>query len=275
MVDQAETSVHKKKKSKKDKLEDDHLNESGSKRKTDTEDDTVKTKKKKKVKDTEVEIEVPVKKKKTEVNLESEVDKEQLEVDSSESSIKKKKPYFRDKGDKNVDKDSDETKKISKFSISLPVGDASAVPDLPVLKSSGKGPKIIIAQEKKVETASAKPEVKLSKRKRKALKAEGSIVDDSVHESKGMSKALLYLKTWEEDRESWKFEKCRQIWLLHNAYNDSKVSDILFPSLLSYMSSVKGGMREGVMDRAKEMVKKSSKWEEMSSNKSDEELLKE
>jgi len=271
LVDEAVMKVQKKK--KKSKERDVDLSESSIKRKLETETDEsvkIKKKKKKKDKDIEDEIEVPVKKKKE--NTDKEVVQDKLETDVSEAPVKKKKPYFRDKGDKkNTEKCSDDKK--SKFSISLPVGESNTGPDLPVLKSTGKGPKIIIAQEKKAETV--KPEVKLSKRKRKHLKAEGTLVDDSVHESVGMSKALRYLKTWEEDREAWKFEKCRQIWLLHNAYDDSKVSEILFPSLLSYMSSVKGGMREGAMDRAKEIVKKAAKWEEMADDKSEEELIKE
>ena len=140
-------------------------------------------------------------------------------VAETEVSVKKKKPYFRDKGEKGEKKKDDKTVESntkSKFSISLPVTDAAT--DIPVLKSSGKGPKIIIAQEKKI-VETKKTEVKLSKRKRKHLKAEGALTDDSVHESKGMSKALRYLKTWAEDREAWKFEKCRQIWLLHVSLN--------------------------------------------------------
>ena len=59
---------------------------------------------------------------------------------------------------------------------------------------------------------------KLSKRKRKQINGGGTVSEECVHESKGMSKALRYLKTWNEDRNSWKFEKCRQIWLLNVSY---------------------------------------------------------
>jgi len=59
--------------------------------------------------------------------------------------VKKRKPYFRDKGKEAVDEEASKPK--SKFSISLPVGDSGPGSDLPVLKSSGKGPKIIIAQD--------------------------------------------------------------------------------------------------------------------------------
>eukprot|EP00090_Calanus_glacialis_P024079 TRINITY_DN3738_c0_g1_i1.p1 TRINITY_DN3738_c0_g1~~TRINITY_DN3738_c0_g1_i1.p1 ORF type:complete len:289 (-),score=100.80 TRINITY_DN3738_c0_g1_i1:35-868(-) len=234
------------------------------KRKSSDTTEVVKKKKKEKVKDVDGDAEVTVAKK----------DKVKEDNIEEEVSVKKKKPYFRDKGEKGVDVEA--TKPKSKFSISLPVGDAGPAADLPVLKSSGKGPKIIIAQEKKkVETKKTENQgpTKLSKRKRKHLNAGGTLPEeDPVHESKGMGKALKYLNTWEEDRESWKFEKCRQIWLLHNAYEESKVSEGIFPSLLRYMESIKGGMRQGAMDIARQKVEKGTKWEELSEAKTDEEV---
>ena len=178
------------------------------KRKSSDTTEVVKKKKKDKVKDVDGDAEVTVAK------------KDKLTEDNVEEGVrvKKKKPYFRDKGEKGVD-DDEANKSKSKFSISLPVGNDGPATDLPVLKSSGKGPKIIIAQDnKKVETKKTEGQgpTKLSKRKRKHLNAGGTLPEEeTVHESKGMGKALNYLKTWEEDRESWKFEKCRQIWLLH------------------------------------------------------------
>ena len=42
--------------------------------------------------------------------------------------------------------------------------------------------------------------------------------------------------------------------------------------MLRYMESIKGGMRQGAMDIAKQKVEKGTKWEELSEAKSDEEL---
>ena len=53
-----------------------------------------------------------------------------------------------------------------------------------------------------------------------------------------------YLETWSEDRGNWKFEKCRQIWLLQNAYDKSKINDDKFDVLLNYMGSIQGKMRQ-------------------------------
>jgi len=190
--------------------------------------------------------------------------------------IKTKKKYFRDKPEKADPVKGGEAK--SKFSISLPVSTEGSrgIDDISsVLKSSGKGPKIIIA--KNPESESKKQDnTKLSKRKRKKIASNSTEVDDSVHETKGMGKALKYLKTWSEDKDSWKFEKCRQIWLLHNAYDGLKVSDKLFPSLLCYIQSVKGAMRDKTLTEAQEKLNKSEKWEKLlSEDQTEEEIVKE
>ena len=80
---------------------------------------------------------------------------------------------------------------------------------------------------------------------------------DHVHESKGQSKALRYLKLWysnkkcKEDQslEPWKFEKCRQIWLLQNCYSSVRVPPEDFKILLKYMSTINGRMRDGAIGK--------------------------
>lgn len=63
---------------------------------------------------------------------------------------------------------------------------------------------------------------KQSKRKKaKKIKAVGN--SDGNKE-----KCMNYLKRWRDDRQNWKFEKLRQIWLFRNMLDPSKVNtDIL------------------------------------------------
>ena len=74
---------------------------------------------------------------------------------------------------------------------------------------------------------------------------------DHVHQSCGQNKALRYLALWDESQSSdsvtWKFEKCRQIWLLQNAYDESKIPDKDFDVLLKYMCTIKGRMRDAAI----------------------------
>ena len=64
--------------------------------------------------------------------------------------------------------------------------------------------------------------VKNAKKKGKKKKVKNP---DHVHESVGQGKAIRYLETWANDRGNWKFEKCRQIWLLQNCYDSVKIPD--------------------------------------------------
>ena len=87
-----------------------------------------------------------------------------------------------------------------------------------------------------------KERIKAAKAKKKALKKQKQIAKKT--DSKGQPKALDYLEAWANDRDNWKFEKCRQIWLLQNAFDVDRVPDDKFPDLLNYIDSIKGGMRK-------------------------------
>jgi anti-sigma-K factor RskA len=82
---------------------------------------------------------------------------------------------------------------------------------------------------------------------------------DHVHESKGQSKALKYLKLWSLNKkgkteEPWKFEKCRQIWLLQNCYVSNKVPDKKFKTLLKYMATIQGRMRDVALGKVEQFL---------------------
>ncbi len=88
------------------------------------------------------------------------------------------------------------------------------------------------------------------KKKKKERKSEGG----SSHETVGQNKALRYLDSWLADRRGrrggaggWKFEKCRQIWLLQHCYDARRVPDDKFDALLEYMDSIRGRMREAAL----------------------------
>jgi len=118
----------------------------------------------------------------------------------------------------------------------------------------------------KTEASSANEPTKSSKKRDRKLKNP-----DHVHESKGQSKALRYLKLWyankkageDEIVEPWKFEKCRQIWLLQNCYDGVRVPPSDFKILLKYMATINGRMRDGAIDDAKEKVNLTEKWKNL------------
>lgn len=149
-----------------------------------------------------------------------------MEVDKVKPK-KEKKPFFRkDKKKAAPDDTSDTTNKKRE-------DDAAAAAKKKQKRKDGG-----------VDEAS-KAVKKAPKRKKEKDKAKKkAALENHVHETVGQSKALRYLENWSEERGNWKFEKCRQIWLLQNCYELNKVSDQKFDILLEYMGTIKGKMKD-------------------------------
>ncbi|PIK33135.1 hypothetical protein BSL78_30054 [Apostichopus japonicus] len=76
------------------------------------------------------------------------------------------------------------------------------------------------------------PEVKTSpKRKgknkqKKKKKKEGEGGGGSTPQSDSQRPCLRYLQLWDKERDSWHFQKVRQVWLLQNMYDKVKVGGV-------------------------------------------------
>jgi len=104
----------------------------------------------------------------------------------------------------------------------------------------------------------------------KVKKKEKKIKDPSHnHESPGQNRALRYLKLWYANKkgeaENWKFEKNRQTWLLQNCYCSKKVPKEDFSTLLKYMKSIQGRIKESTLQEAKDKLEFTTKWESLAS----------
>ena len=136
-------------------------------------------------------------------------------------------------------------------------------------KSEAKAKDATTEGEKVKKTKRKKAKGKSKDKKKKKEQPEGH-----VHESAGQGKALKYLEKWDTDHDSWKFEKCRQIWLLQNCYDLAKIPDAKFDTLLKYMASIKGKMRESELESARAIVSEDDTWrEEMEAGKSEADLI--
>ena len=135
-------------------------------------------------------------------------------------------------------------------------------------KSEAKAKDTTAEKEKGKKTKHKKAKGK-GKDKKKKKQPEGH-----VHESAGQGKALKYLDKWDTDSDSWKFEKCRQIWLLQNCYDLTKIPDAKFDTLLKYMASIKGKMRESALESAQAIVSQDDSWrEEIEAGKTEADLI--
>jgi len=89
-----------------------------------------------------------------------------------------------------------------------------------------------------------------------------------VHETNAQNRSILYLKLWDDDKNGvsntkWKFEKCRQIWLLSNCFDNKKIPKKEFKLLIEYMKTIQGRMLEASIKDAQEKVELSEKWDRM------------
>ncbi|KAH0517848.1 hypothetical protein LTLLF_118835 [Microtus ochrogaster] len=66
--------------------------------------------------------------------------------------------------------------------------------------------------------------------------------------------ALEYLQGWARKQESWRFQKTRQTWLLLNMYDEEKVPDEHFSTLLDYLEGLKGSARELTVQKAEALM---------------------
>lgn len=66
--------------------------------------------------------------------------------------------------------------------------------------------------------------------------------------------ALEYLQEWARKQESWRFQKTRQTWLLLNMYDEDKVPDEHFSTLLDYLEGLKGSARELTVQKAEALM---------------------
>ncbi|KAF7993789.1 hypothetical protein HCN44_010396 [Aphidius gifuensis] len=74
-----------------------------------------------------------------------------------------------------------------------------------------------------------------------------------------MSKALEYVSIWKHSKNTWKFEKLKQIWLMENLLDENSVPKTLFPTVLEYFEGCKGMARETLLKKAMSVIKKHEK----------------
>ena len=75
-----------------------------------------------------------------------------------------------------------------------------------------------VKEFQKTEDTKRKKHVKRKKSKKNKVHTQKSCNEENKE------KSVNYLKQWQRDRQNWKFEKLRQIWLLKNMFCTSNVS---------------------------------------------------
>uniref|UniRef100_A0A1B0DGC8 Uncharacterized protein n=1 Tax=Phlebotomus papatasi TaxID=29031 RepID=A0A1B0DGC8_PHLPP len=66
--------------------------------------------------------------------------------------------------------------------------------------------------------------------------------------------AVTYLKRWKNEKNRWKFEKLKQIFIQNNALNEDKFDEEMWPIVLEYLEKSKGASRKFVIDTAEKVI---------------------
>lgn len=106
-------------------------------------------------------------------------------------------------------------------------------------------------------------EVSVKKKKEKNKKTELCITDNVKTETEKNKKspkelAIAYLKLWKKNRDEWKFQKVRQVWLLSNMLDSEMIKEKHFKTLLLYLDGLKGKAREATSLAAQKMIESDS-----------------
>ena len=66
--------------------------------------------------------------------------------------------------------------------------------------------------------------------------------------------SIEYLELWHEDKDHWKFNKNRQVWLLQNMFHPSSIDKTSFKILLKYLEGLKGAARQTTLRQAQAIL---------------------
>jgi len=100
-----------------------------------------------------------------------------------------------------------------------------------------------------------KEKMRKKKEKKRAIKATAQEAKtNSDGDEIRILEAKEYLRLWKHDKESWKFNKNRQTWLLKNMFHKDALEDSSFSILVEYLRPLKGNAREETVKRAEAKV---------------------
>ncbi|KAM7358529.1 uncharacterized protein ACRADG_003469 isoform 2-T2 [Cochliomyia hominivorax] len=68
-----------------------------------------------------------------------------------------------------------------------------------------------------------------------------------------------YLNKWKHARDSWKFEKLRQISIQQNMFESDKLDENVWPIALEYLAGSKGSAKDKIVKLANDVIEESDK----------------
>lgn len=105
---------------------------------------------------------------------------------------------------------------------------------------------------------SLKPEnlknIVTGRQKKRAKHQKVVEVNKQSSKEREISRNIEYLNKWKSNRESWKFEKLRQISVQNHLFDEDNIDDDMWSLIIEYLSCAKGAAREYIIKKSQEVI---------------------
>lgn len=92
-------------------------------------------------------------------------------------------------------------------------------------------------------------------RQKKRVKHQQTVeVNKQSSKERETLRNIEYLNKWKSDRDSWKFEKLRQISIQNSLYDEANMDDDLWWLVTEYLSGTKGAARECIIKKSQDII---------------------
>lgn len=82
------------------------------------------------------------------------------------------------------------------------------------------------------------------------------------------SDQLVYLRSYTQNREEWKFSKSKQNWIIRHIYNKTAIPEEYHKYLLTYLEGIQGSVKQRIVENGEKTI---SEWNTFMSEKDDSE----
>ncbi|XP_037044279.1 uncharacterized protein C7orf50 homolog [Bradysia coprophila] len=105
---------------------------------------------------------------------------------------------------------------------------------------------------------SLKPEniknIDTGRQKKRAKHQQTVEVNKQSSKEREILRNIEYLNKWKSDRDSWKFEKLRQISIQNSLYDEANIDDDLWWLVTEYLSGAKGAARDCIIKKSQDII---------------------
>lgn len=107
------------------------------------------------------------------------------------------------------------------------------------------------------------PSLKTKKKTKRAKQREKHAKNQEAKQEKSKDRdrqeVREYLRTWSEEKEKWKFQKLKQIYIQTHVFDVDHLDEEIWPVALEYLSETKGSGKDALLKRAEDVVKEIDK----------------